>query len=305
MAPPSSPPAAPSPQSERLRAIALMCAAIACFAVLDAAAKYLADDVGLPVAEIVWLRFLAHAGFTALLLWPMRPAQLYRSAKSGLQWLRGLLMLGATAFNFAALKYLQLDQTITVFFLAPLVIAALSGPLLGEWLGWRRLVAVLAGFGGIILVFRPGFGGIHWAVIYSLGAMLSYARYNIVTRYLAAHDRAEVTQFHTPLAGLLLTAPLAFMAWVTPPNLWAWLLVALMGLTGGLGHWLLIIAHRHAPAPILAPFGYTGLFYMVLLGYLVFGDVPSLWTLAGGLVIVASGLYLLVQERTETGRANT
>ncbi len=286
-----------SPAQQRLRAIGLMCAAIACFAVLDTTAKYLADEARLPVSEIVWLRFLAHAGFTTLLLWPMRPAELYRSAQPGLQWLRGLLMLGATGFNFAALKYLQLDQTITVFFLAPLVIAALSGPLLGEWLDWRRLLAVLAGFGGIILVFRPGFGGIHWAVIFSLGAMLSYALYNIVTRYLAAHDPDEVTQFHTPLAGILLTAPIAIAEWVWPSGLWTWGLVALMGLTGGLGHWLLIIAHRHAPAPILAPFGYTGLFYMVLLGYLVFGDIPSLWTLAGGLVIIASGLYLLFQER--------
>lgn len=287
---------APDPV-KRLRAIVLMCAAIASFALLDAAAKFLASRANMPVAEVVWLRFAAHVAFTVILLWPVRPAALFKSAKPGLQSLRGLLMLGATAFNFIALKYLQLDQTITMFFLAPLIVAALAGPLLGEWVGWRRLVAILTGFAGIILVFRPGFGGGHWAIVFSLGATFSYALYNIATRYLASYDPPEVTQFHTPLVGLVLTAPFALAVWVWPPDAVSWLLVALMGLSGGLGHWLLILAHRMAPAAILAPFGYTGLFHMVALGYFIFGDIPNWWTLAGGAVVIASGLYLIWQEQ--------
>ncbi len=292
-------------RAQRLRAILLMCAAIASFALLDAAAKFLAARAHMPVAEVVWLRFAAHVAFSLVLLWPMRPAALLRSARPGLQSLRGLLMLGATGFNFIALKYLQLDQTITMFFLAPLIVAALAGPLLGEWVGWRRLLAIMAGFAGIILVFRPGVGGVHWAIVFSLGATLSYALYNIATRHLAAFDPPEVTQFHTPLAGLVLAAPFAFFDWVWPPDAVSWLLVVAMGVTGGLGHWLLILAHQKAPAAILAPFGYTGLFHMVALGYFIFGDVPSGWTLAGGAVVIASGLYLIWQEQRAPLRADS
>ena len=247
--------------------------------------------------QVAWARFAGHAILTFIVLGPLSMPRLMRSAKPGHQVLRSLLALGATIFNFAAVKYLQLDQTITIFFLTPLLVAAFAGPLLGEWIGWHRLMAVLSGFLGVILVTRPGFGGIHWAVLYSFAATLSYALYNISTRYVAAHDSNDVTQFFTPLAGVILLLPFAMAGAPWPTDLWSWILIASLGLTGGLGHWLLIVAHRHAPAPVLAPFVYIGLISMSLLGYLIFGDIPTWWTLAGGLIVVASGCYLLYRER--------
>ncbi len=286
-----------TPSGERLRAIGLMCAAVVLFSVLDATAKYLVTRGGLPVLQVVWLRFLGHALLTVIILGPLAVPRLARSAKPLLQWMRSLFVLGATVFNFAAVKYLQLDQTVTIFFLTPLLVAALAGPMLGEWVGWRRLLAILAGFAGVILVTRPGFGGIHWAVAYSFAATASYALYNIATRYAAGYDSSEISQFYTPLAGVIVFLPFALTLWQWPQDLLAWGLILSLGLTGGFGHWLLIIAHRHAPAPVLAPFVYVGLISISALGYLIFGDIPTLWTLSGGAIVIASGLYLLYRER--------
>lgn len=279
-------------------AIALMCGAVTLFGMLDATAKYLAEIYTVPVAQVVWVRFLANAILTLVLLGLfVPPVRRGRSVKPLHQWGRSALLAVTTGFNFMAVKYLQLDQTVTIFFLSPLLVAALAGPILGEHVGWRRMLAILTGFLGVLLVTRPGFGGIHWAVVFSFGATTCYALYAIYTRYLSGHDSAYVNLFYTPLAGSVLAAPFALPAWVWPQDAFTWLLFAIMGVTSTLGHWLLILAYKYAPAPVVAPFVYVGLISMVILGYLVFGDVPTLWTLAGGTVVIGSGLYLLYRER--------
>jgi drug/metabolite transporter (DMT)-like permease len=285
----------------RLKAIGLMALATVAFAGLDATAKYLVVVAALPVGEVVWLRFVAHVVFSVVALWPFALTPSFQSKKPGLQIARSLCMLGATGFNFVALEYLQLDQTITIFFLTPLLVALLAGPLLHEWVGWHRMMAIAVGFLGVVIVMRPGVSGIHWAMILSLGATLSYALYNIATRYLAEFDPPEVTQTYSPLAGLVLSAPFALLHWQWPQSPMTWLLLASLGVWGGLGHWLLILAHRIAPAPVLAPFTYLGLISMTGLGFFVFGDLPTLWTLGGGAVVILSGLYLLARERRMMG----
>jgi drug/metabolite transporter (DMT)-like permease len=169
--------------------------------------------------------------------------------------------------------------------------------MLDEWVGWRRLLAICVGFSGVLFVTRPGFGGIHWAVSFSFLSTLSYALYSLWTRYLAKFDSARTTLVYTPIAGAIFMAPFAIMDWQTPQNVWVWLLLMSTGLSGGCGHWLLILAHERAPAPILAPFGYVNIVFVIALGYLVFSDVPSWWTLAGAAIIVSSGIYLLFRER--------
>ena len=285
-------------QSLRMRAITMMCWAIIIFSCLDATAKYLVSIADLPLMQAIWLRFAGHVVLALIFFGPANAPNLMKSAKPLQQWLRSLLMLGATAFNFAAVKYLQLDQTVTIFFLTPLIVAALAGPILDEWIGWRRLLAITGGFWGVLLVVRPDIGGIHWAMIYSFAATLSYALYNISTRWLVAHDPESVTQFYSPLVGFIIMAPLALSNWVWPESPFIWLLIAGLGLMGGSGHWLLIKAHQIAPAPILAPFVYVGLIAMIILGYFIFGDVPDIWTLGGAAIIISSGLYLWYRERT-------
>ena len=280
-----------------VKAIALICGAGLCFAILDTTVKYLAAHTAIPMSEITWMRFVVHALLSVVLLGPAAIPRLAKTARPLQQWLRSAFMLSATLCNFVAVTYLRLDQTATIFFLTPLLVAALAGPLLNEWVGWRRLVAILTGFLGILVVMRPGFGWIHWAVFLSFGATLSYALYTITTRYLAGHDDAAVTQFYTPLAGLIVLAPFALAQWVWPSDLLIWSLFALLGVAGAFGHWLLIQAYRFAEAPVLAPFIYVNLIWLTSLGYVVFGDVPDIATVAGGAVVIGSGLYLLYRER--------
>jgi drug/metabolite transporter (DMT)-like permease len=213
-----------------------------------------------------------------------------------LQVLRGLLLLAATSFNFIALRYLQLAETASIYFSTPLLVAALSVPLLGERIGPRRLAAIAVGFVGVLIVIRPGMGMMHWAVGFSCLVALCGAFYQILTRKVAGADSPHTAQLYAALIGCAATTPLVPLDWVPPQGFGIVLMVAI-GLLGGLGHWMLTVAHAYAPAPILAPFSYTQIVWMPVLGYLVFGNVPSAWVLLGGAIVVASGLYLLHRER--------
>jgi drug/metabolite transporter (DMT)-like permease len=285
---------------DRLQAIALMIVSISLFSALDTVAKYLVVHDQLTVTQVVWSRFVVQ--FMAILI--LVPAfgvlsvpQLFRTGHLKLQLVRSVLMVGTTLFNFLALQYLRLDQTITIVFLAPLMVALLAGPLLGEWVGWRRMAAIAVGFAGILIAVRPGMEGVHPAVLYSFAAMFVYALFMLLTRYMAAFDPPMVTLFYSMFVGTFLGAPLALMNWNTPPDGASWVLLGLLGVLGGLGHWLFLHAYRLAPASAIAPFLYFQLLSMIAFGYFVFGDLPDVWTLAGAAVVVASGVYLFHRER--------
>lgn len=284
----------------RLKAIGLMLMAVALFSGLDTAAKYLVTREGLGVGQVVWSRCIGQFALMLLLVPSFRVMSakaLFTTNRLGLQLVRSVLMVATTAFNFLALEHLRLDQTITIVFLAPLMVALLAGPFLGEWVGRRRLVAILVGFVGVLIAVRPGFGAIHPAVLYSLAGMLAYAVFIILTRHMAHFDPPLVTLFYSMFAGTFGSIPFAIADWQTPPDALAWVLLGSLGILGGLGHWLFLHAYRLAPASSVAPFLYTQLLTMVAFGYLVFGDLPDLWTLAGASLIVASGVYLVHRER--------
>ena len=167
------------------------------------------------------------------------------------------------------------------------------------------MLAIATGFLGVLLVVHPGIGTVHWAMLLALVATFGYALYNLATRYLAAFDPPEVTQTYSPLGGIVILALFAVAAWHWPETTLQVVLLASLGFWGGLGHWLLILAHRSAPASVLAPFIYLGLIWMSALGYLVFDNVPTLWTLSGAAVVILSGLYLFARERKAVGAAKT
>jgi drug/metabolite transporter (DMT)-like permease len=288
--------------SRPLRAIGLMSIAWALFACLDTTAKYLGSMTELPASQVIWTRFLGQFLAMVAVLGLLAVPSLLRTRKPAHQLVRSVLLLGSTAFNFLALRHLRLDQTTTIGFLTPLMVALLAGPFLGEWIGWRRSLAILVGFAGILVAIRPGVTTVHPAVLYSLAGMLSYAIFSIITRYLAPYDRAEVTLFYSLLAGSFLVAPFALAEWVWPASSLAWVLLLSMGAYGGLGHYLFILAHRHAPASTIAPFLYVTLITHSAAGFIVFGQVPDAWTLSGAFIVILSGLYLFQRERV-TARA--
>ena len=285
---------------DSLKAIGLMCVAVVLFSGLDASAKYLVTRAELPIVQIVWMRFAGQFVIMLSLLGALPVAALLGTRKLKLELLRSLLMVTTTACNFIALEHLRLDQTVTVVFLAPLVVALLAGPLLGEWVGWRRLVAILVGFLGILIAVRPGLG-LHPAFLFAFGAMLAYALFMLLTRHMAAFDPPLVTLFYSMFAGAAFGAPFAIAHWVPPPDALSWLLLCSLGILGGAGHYLFIHAYRLAPASAVAPFLYLQLLSMVAFGYFIFGDLPDAWTLAGSAVIVASGIYLFHRESLRGG----
>lgn len=287
-------PSATDPRA-RLTGIGLICLALFCFTLLDTTAKWLGGRMDM--IQVIWARFAGHFLLSFLFVNPWTVPGLLRTRRLGLQIFRSTLLLGSTAFNFAALRFLQLDQTSAIMFTTPFLIAVLAGPMLGEWLDWRRWMAIGVGFAGVLLVTRPGAGGIHPAAIFSLMAAACFALYSITTRMLAACDRPETTSFYTSLVGLVgASMPVAWF-WTTPSEPLTIAGMVAIGAFGWLGHWVLIVAHRHAPAPVLAPFSYSQIIWMTLAGAIVFGDRPSAWTMAGAAVVIASGLYLLTRER--------
>ncbi len=285
---------------QRLKAIGLMLVAVVLFSGLDTSAKYLATREGIGLGQIVWSRFIGQFVLLLLLVPAFRVMSaraLFTTNRLGWQLVRSVLMVGTTAFNFLALQYLRLDQAITVIFLAPLMVALLAGPLLGEWGGRRRLAAIMVGFIGVLIAVRPGLGGMHPAVLYAFAAMLAYALFMLLTRHIAHFDPPLVTLFYSMFVGAVGGIPFAIADWQTPPTLLAGVLLCALGVIGGLGHWLFIHAYRLAPASTIAPFLYMQLVTMVAFGYVVFGDLPDVWTLAGASLIVGSGIYLVERER--------
>lgn len=280
---------------QRLTGIALMCGAVATFSCLDTTGKYLLDYMD-PL-QVVWARYFGAFLLALVFINPVNTPGLLVTRRPWLQIGRSTLLLTSTALNFFALRYLQLDEALSILFATPFIVAVMSGPLLGEWVGWRRWTAICVGFFGVLLVTRPGFGGIHPAALLSLGSAVCYSLYSISTRQLARSDSSETTLFYTNLVGALAMLPIIAFVWTTPSS---YLVIALMVLIGGLGsfgHYLLICGHRLAPASTLAPFIYTQMVWTTGLGFLTFGHVPHVWTVVGGLIVVASGLYLLNRER--------
>jgi len=285
---------------QRLTGIVMMCGAVAFFAALDAIAKYLGRHMD-PL-QVTGMRFISGFVIALIIFNPLTRPSLLKTRRPGLQFVRGLFFVSTTIFNFLAFRHLQLDEALSIMFATPFLVAMAAGPLLGEWVGWRRWTAIGVGFVGVLVVIRPGMGGgMQWAALLSVAAAIFYAAYGIATRMVSRHDPSETTLFYGNLVGMAVMAPVLPFVWSTPSLIDLAMLVT-VGALGSAGHYLLIAAHRRAPASVLSPFIYTQLIWASALGFLVFQDVPTQWTLIGGAIVVASGLYLIHRERKVTGR---
>ncbi len=279
----------------RLVGIALMCGAVSTFSCLDTTAKYLGRQID--VMQIVWARYTFAMLLAFLFANPVSRPGMLRTGRPVLQVVRAAILLASTMLNFFALRYLRLDQVLAIMFSTPFVVAALSGPAVGEWVGPRRWAAIGAGFVGVLVVTRPGLGIVHPATVLALLATLAYAAYFLTTRVLSRTDSNETTLFYSNVVGAVLMLPIVPFFW-TPLTPWQWWLLVLAGAFASLGHYMLIVAHRLAPASLLSSFVYCQLIGVTILGYAVFGDVPDGYTLAGAAIVIASGLYILHSERS-------
>jgi drug/metabolite transporter (DMT)-like permease len=278
----------------RRTGILLLSLATLAFAILDACAKWLVQSV--PVLQVVWLRFAIHVLLMVLILAPHHGLAIVRVKSWRLNLLRAAMLGSMTGLNFFALQYLQLAETGAIQFSVPIVIALLSAWWLGERLDAKRWLAILSGFAGVLLVIRPGSQAFHPAILLSVLNALIYAAFNMLTRRMAATESPEAMQLLSAAGAALLLAPFALWHWQWPSGILVWGVLLLCGLMGGVGHLFVAQAHRHASAAVLGPFLYQQILYMSLGGWLVFGQVPDAFVVAGALVVVASGLYLLWME---------
>ena len=279
---------------QRLAGIALLLGGCSCLACLDTCAKWLSGTADpLQTASV---RYVGSSLLVAAFLNPRTRPGILRTRSLRLQVGRSFCLVFSTVCVFSALRYLPLAEVTAITFSAPLMIALIAAPVLGERIDARRIAAVLAGFAGVLVVTRP-FGGAHPAALLAALAACGNALYSVGTRLLAARDPPETTLFYTGLVGAALLLPVAPLVWVPLPAPSAWLVMAATGGFGALGHWLLILAYRQAPASTLAPFLYAQILCATALGLLVFGEVPDRWTLVGAAILIASGVYLLRHER--------
>lgn len=279
--------------------IGLLVAAELVFATLDTVAKHLSQEM--PVGMVVWGRYAFNFAFMLPFLLRRRPAEVLRVHRLGLVLLRGVQLLAATACFFTAIRYIPLADAVAIGFVAPLFVVALSVPLLGERVGPRRWTAVLIGLVGTLVIVRPGFAEVHWA--YGLMILLAFifATFVINTRVLTRTERPLAMLFYTTLVGAAGASLFLPFVWQSP-TLPQWGFMALMGALGGFSHLLLIHAYRVATASLLAPFQYAQIVFAGFYGWLVFGDLPDGWVVAGTLILVGSGLYVLRREAQLAGR---
>ncbi len=293
-------PLTPEETAVRVRGIAFILLAVFCFALLDAVAKYLSHIV--PALETAWCRYFVNFVLAVLFFRPWRNWSDYATKRPWLQFARAMLLLFTTLFSFMAVRYLPLAITSSVQFAGPLLATALAGPMLGEWPGPRRWAAVAVGFAGVLIVIQPDSSAFNPATLLSVASAICFAFYSVATRTLSATDSPSGMAIYAAGLATIVLAPTLPVVAIMPPT---WLIAAALvatGVFGGLGHWLLIMAHRDAPPTVLAPFNYTQLIWAIALGYLLFGDIPNHTTLIGAALIVLSGLYALYRERVRRDR---
>jgi drug/metabolite transporter (DMT)-like permease len=283
------------------RAVLYMVVAMTLIPLLNASAKYLTAYY--PVLEIVWARYAGHFIYMVLAFSPRRGASLLVSSQPAMQLLRSALLCTSTLIYMTALHYIPLTTAAAISFTGPFMVAALAPLVLGERVGMMRWLAIGIGFLGALVVIRPGYGAVDKAAFLVFFSALFSALYQVMTRKLAAHDRAETSITYIALSGFILTTiPLPFV-WTTPTAPLHWLVFVGLGVFGGFGHYFLVRAFELAPAPFISPFNYGQIVGAAILGFVVFGQFPDIWVWLGSAIIAASGLFILYWERRQAARA--
>ena len=260
---------------------------------LDLCAKWLLADYSLP--QFVFLRSIFGVSFFLL------TARFYGGFGSlktkRWKWhlFRTLLATGAMFGFFYGLSRMPLVNALTIAFTAPLFVTGLSVPFLGEHVGWRRWMAVIIGFIGVLIVLRPGTGMFTPAAIGVIIAALCYAGLALTARKLAATESSFSLAVYV-VTGPFLVSSTMIAGNYTAPDANGWLLFIMAGLCSALAWVGIVGGYRRAPPAMLAPFEYTALIGAAIAGYLIWDEVPDIWVVAGGLVIIGSGLFIVYRE---------
>ena len=276
-----------------MKAITLNLTAWALLPFMDTIAKYLSSE--LSFFQITWARYFFTVFWTLPIMYIFFKKNLTLSENPKLQILRGLTLFFANICFFYSISIISMAKALTLAFIAPLITTALSPFFLKEKVGIKRWLAVIFGFIGSLIVIRPGYLDFNLATLAGLGTGFFYGIYLVITRKLHSTDSPLLTLLLTGVVGAVIASFFVPYVWINPSfDQWFWL--GLMGIFACLGHICLIYSLRYADASKLAPFGYFEIFPNIILGYLIFNDLPDVWTIAGLIVICLSGYYVFRRE---------
>ncbi len=282
-------------QNTRL-GIGLMIAVTVVFATQDALSRHLASSYN--VWMVVMIRYWFFAAFVIALAarskGGLRAAT--RSARPKVQIFRSLLLAMEICVMVTGFVYIGLVESHAVFSTYPLLIAALSGPVLGEKVGWRRWAAIGIGFVGVLIILQPGVGVFDPGALFPLAAATMFALYGLLTRYVGRYDTASVSFFYTGTIGAVLMTLVGIWHWQPMlPADWGWMLA--LCCCAALSHWLLIRAYEVAEASAIQPFAYLQLVFASALGVLIFAEALRINVVIGAAIVVAAGLFTLWRQR--------
>jgi drug/metabolite transporter (DMT)-like permease len=279
-----------------LQGVALILLMGACFATLDTTAKFLAPTLG--VLLVLWVRYCFQGLAMALWLgatWLAGGGNLFRSAHPRFQLLRGALLLLTSALLFYGIQFMPVAEYTAVGMLTPVLVTVLAALFLKEPVSRLRLLLICGGFGGALIVVRPGSGLFGWVALLPLAMALTYACYQLLTRRMSALEHPLTTHFYTGAVGALIASLLLWLSPVSAVSALAaldgrgWALVVLAGAMGTLGHLFLILAVARAPMALLMPFTYAQIGFASLTGWIAFGHVPDGWAFVGMAVVALCG----------------
>ncbi|KQT54044.1 hypothetical protein ASG54_19305 [Aureimonas sp. Leaf460] len=263
------------------------------FSVMDAGGKYLTGH--LPVLQVVWGRYVFQTVIMTGYLSATTGTRFLKTKRPVIHILRGLALLGASVLMYVGLARVPLADATSVMFCSPIVITILSVIFLKERIGIHRILAVVAGFLGVLMIVRPGVAGTDPYLLFPLLAAGANSVYMLLTRQLAGSDEAPATQFNTTAVGAVILTILVVPQWQTPTSEQMALLV-LVGCVGAVGHFCLVVGFRSASASLLSPFLYSQVLFSTILSLLLFGDHLRWTTLLGTAILISSGLYIWWRE---------
>lgn len=275
-----------------------MCLASTLFPVMNGVVQVLSQRY--PSEQIVWVRTGGHLLFILALFAPRFGfVRLVTTSVPRWQIARSVVLLASTFCFFTGVKYLPLAKAAAISFTAPFIVAMLALPILGEKISLVRLAGVLAGFVGVLIVIQPGTALFQWASLFIVGSALCYGLYQVLTRHVAGRDLPETSAVYSALVGTLIMTFVAPWFWVSVQSFGDLLLMASLGVLGGLGHYCVAKAMTFAQASVVAPFQYWQMIGSVLVGYILMGSMPTASTWLGAAIIIGAGLFIGWQETRE------
>ncbi|WP_299287667.1 DMT family transporter [uncultured Tateyamaria sp.] len=278
--------------------IALMIAVSVVFAGQDGISRHLASEYN--VYMVVMIRYWFFAAFVVTIAARKAGgvAAAARTKRPVVQGFRGLLLAAEICVMVSAFTILGLVESHAVFAAYPLLVAALSGPVLGEHVGWRRWAAIGVGFVGVLFILKPGLGVFNPAAVIPLISAVMFAMYGLLTRYVARDDSTATSFFWTGTTGAVAMTCVGLWFWEPMTGTdWAWM--GALCMTGSLGHWLLIRCYEVAEASAVQPFAYFQMVFAAGVGIVLFGEALQINVLIGAAIIVAAGLFTLWRERQQ------